>query len=69
MSDTGPWSGDDTDPWDGDPPFLRRPAVRAVITVVAVGSFLLVTLLSTCAPRTRSPATTTTLPGVQAAVP
>jgi hypothetical protein len=54
------------DPWGGRPPLLRRPAVRAIVTLIAVGSFLLVTLMSTCAPRTRSPATTTTVPGVQA---
>jgi hypothetical protein len=58
---------DPADPWGGRTPFLRRPAVRVAVTTIAVGSFLLVTLLSTCAPRTRAPATTTTIPGVQAA--
>ncbi|NQV07508.1 hypothetical protein HQ535_13245, partial [bacterium] len=49
------------DPWEGRPPFFRRPVVRGTITLVAVGSFLILTLMSTCAPRRRvSPETTTT---------
>ena len=58
------WS--DEDPFDsgwGDqpPPLLRRPAVRGAITVIVVFTFVLLTLMSTCAPRTVpiEPTTTT----------
>jgi hypothetical protein len=45
--------------------------VRAIITLIAVGSFLLVTLISTCAPRRSRPAptTTTTVPGIEVMAP
>ena len=61
---------DPDDPSAGRTPWLRRPAVRAAITLVAVGSFLLATLVSSCGPRRRSPApATTTIPAVQVMAP
>jgi hypothetical protein len=61
---------DSPDPYAGRTPWLRRPVVRGLITLVAVGSFLLVTLVSSCGPRRRStPATTTTIPAVQVMAP
>jgi hypothetical protein len=48
-------------------PWLRRPAVRGSIALLAVGSFLILTLMSTCAPRRRvDQTTTTTMAGVVA---
>ena len=44
-------------------PFLRRPGVLGTLAVLVAGSFLILTLMSTCTPRRRAPApTTTTLP-------
>jgi hypothetical protein len=48
------------DPYAGWTPWLRRPLVRAVVATVAVGTFVLATLISSCGPRRRAPATTTT---------
>jgi hypothetical protein len=48
------------DPYGGHVPWLRRPAVRAAIALVAAGAFLLATIVSSCGPRRRVPATTTT---------
>ena len=58
---------DPDDPYSGHTPWLRRPGVRMAIAFVAVGSFLLMTLISSCGPTRRSPAppTTTTIPTVQ----
>ena len=55
------------DPYAGRTPWLRRPGVRMLVTAIAVGSFLLATLVSSCGPRRTSPrpATTTTIPTVQ----
>ena len=55
------------DPYAGRTPLLRRPAVRLLVTLVAVGSFLLATLVSSCGPRRTvpEPTTTTTIPTVQ----
>ena len=54
-------------PWEiepAKPPFFRRPAVRAVVTAIAVGSFLILTIVSSCGPRAvvriDRPTTTTT---------
>jgi len=59
------WEPYDEDPWGGRVPFMRRPMVRGAIIVIAVGSFLLLTLMSTCAPpTTRLPSDTTTTTGV-----
>ena len=62
---------DDHDPWEGRTPWLRRPGVLRVLVGLVVGSFLILTLMSTCAPRRRAPATTTTTtrPGIQAIHP
>lgn len=47
--------------WGDDPlPLLRRPAVRGSITLFVVFAFLLLTLMSTCSPRTTPIGTTTT---------
>ena len=52
---------DEDDPWgDAPPPLLRRPVVRGGITLFVVFTFLLLTLMSTCSPRTRPVGTTTT---------
>lgn len=61
----------DYDPWEGRTPLLRRPVIRAAITLIAVGSFLLVTLISSCAPRRSRPVstTTTTVPGIEVVEP
>ena len=55
------------DPYEGHTPWLRRPAVRFLVTVIAVGSFLLATLVSSCGPRrvVPEPSPTTTIPSVQ----
>ena len=59
------------DPYAARTPWLRRPGVRMLVTAIAVGSFLLATLLSSCGPRRTSPrpATTTTIPTVQVEYP
>jgi len=43
------------------PPLLRRPLIRGAITLFVVFAFLLLTLMSTCSPRTVpiEPTTTT----------
>lgn len=47
--------------WGDQPvPLLRRPAVRGAITIIVVFTFVLLTLMSTCAPRTTPVGTTTT---------
>lgn len=47
--------------WGEDPPpLLRRPVIRAGITVFVVFSFVLLTLMSTCSPRTVPIDSTTT---------
>jgi len=57
---------DPDDPYAGRTPWLRRPRVRMAIAIVAVGSFLLMTLVSSCGPARRAPApATTTIPTVQ----
>ncbi len=48
------------DPWGGHTPWLRRRGPRAVLALLAAGSFLALTLLPTCSTRTGPPATTTT---------
>ena len=49
------------DGWGDQPkPLLRRPAVRGFITLIVVVSFVMLTLMSTCAPRTTPIGTTTT---------
>lgn len=55
------------DPYAGRTPWLRRPGVRILVTLIAVGSFLLATLVSSCGPRRTvpDPATTTTISTVQ----
>jgi hypothetical protein len=59
------WEPYDDDPWGGRVPLMRRPIVRGAIIFIAAGSFLLVTLMSTCAPRTTPvPQDTTTTTGV-----
>ncbi len=61
---------EDDDPYAGHTPWLQRPGVRAVVVVIAAGSFLLATLVSSCGPRHRiSPPTTTTIPAVQVESP
>jgi len=58
------------DPYAGRTPWLRRPVVRILISGIAVGSFLLATLVSSCGPRGTTPApTTTTTPTVQVVNP
>lgn len=59
------------DPYAGHTPWLRRPIVRFLVTFVAVGSFLLATLVSSCGPRRTipAPATTTTVPTIQVGNP
>lgn len=56
------------DPWGDLPvPLLRRPAVRGFLAVFVVFAFLLLTLMSTCTPRTiPTGTTTTTIDGVTA---
>jgi type IV secretory pathway protease TraF len=54
---------DDWDPYADRTPWLRRRGVRLVVALLAAGSLALVTLISTCAPRRRVPATTTTTVG------
>jgi len=39
---------------------MRRRGPRVVLALLAAGSFLALTLLSTCSPRQAPPATTTT---------
>lgn len=58
---------DSDDPYADRTSWLRRPMVRGLITAIAVGSFLLATLVSSCGPRrtTPAPTTTTTVPTVQ----
>lgn len=52
---------------DAPPPLLRRPLVRGTITLLVVVSFVMLTLMSTCAPPTRQiGTTTTTLDGITA---
>lgn len=55
-------------PWDDGPrPLLQRPGIRGVITLFVVFTFVLLTLMSTCSPRTVPiGTTTTTLDGVRA---
>ena len=48
------------DPWGGHTPWLRRRGPRAALALLAAGSFLALTLLSTCSTRTGPPPTTTT---------
>jgi hypothetical protein len=49
-------------------PWLRRPRVRGTVAVFAALSFLIITLMSTCAPRRTvvRTTTTTTVPGLTA---
>jgi hypothetical protein len=56
------------DPWGGRPlPLLRRPLIRGGITFFVVFTFLLLTFVSTCSPRTQPiGTTTTTIDGVTA---
>jgi hypothetical protein len=55
------------DPWGGQVPWLRRRGPRVALALVAAGSFLALTLMSTCSTRTAPPATTTTTrPMIQA---
>jgi hypothetical protein len=57
------------DRWDEDrTPWLRRPRVRSTVAVFAALSFLIITLMSTCAPRRTvvRTTTTTTVPGLTA---
>jgi hypothetical protein len=57
------------DRWDDDrTPWLRRPRVRGTVAVFAALSFLIITLMSTCAPRRTvvRTTTTTTVPGLTA---
>ncbi len=62
----------DDDPYDSGwgehrLPLLRRPAVRGAITVVVVVTFVMLTLMSTCTPRsTPIGTTTTTIAGITA---
>lgn len=58
-------------PWEMEPdrqPFFRRAAVRYVVTAIAVGSFLVLTIVSSCGPRRTIPIEppTTTTTGVTA---
>ncbi|MEE9299376.1 MAG: hypothetical protein V3V29_10140 [Acidimicrobiia bacterium] len=57
---------DEHEAWGHDPlPLLRRPAVRGAITLVVIVTFVMLTLMSTCSPRTTPiGTTTTTLDGV-----
>ncbi|HSQ37099.1 MAG TPA: hypothetical protein VLS92_04305 [Acidimicrobiia bacterium] len=48
------------DPWGGHTPWLRRRGPRVVLALLAAGSFLALTLLSTCSTRTGPPPETTT---------
>lgn len=59
------------DAWEGRVPYLRRPVIRTLIALIAVGSFLLVTLISSCVPRRSRPVTTTTttVPGIEVLAP
>lgn len=59
------------DPWGDRPvPLLRRPVVRGFLAVFVVFAFLLLTLMSTCTPRTiPTGTTTTTIEGVTAFSP
>ncbi|MCJ7724907.1 MAG: hypothetical protein MUP76_00755 [Acidimicrobiia bacterium] len=59
------------DPYAGHTPWLRRPVIRFLVTFVAVGSFLLATLVSSCGPRRTipGPTTTTTIPTVRVGNP
>ena len=67
MEEEGHWPDD---PYAGWTPWLRRPLVRAVVVAVAVGTFLLATLVSSCGPRRRAPAPpSTTVPMVQVMEP
>jgi hypothetical protein len=55
----------DDDPYDsgwGDhpQPLLRRPAVRGAITAIVIITFVMLTLMSTCSPRSAPIGTTTT---------
>jgi hypothetical protein len=57
------------DRWDdGRTPWLRRPVIRGTVAMLAVVSFLIITLMSTCAPRRTvvRTTTTTTVPGLTA---
>ena len=58
---------DSDDPYAGHTPWLRRPFVRAAVVAVAVGTFLLATLVSSCGPRRTvpGPTTTTTVPVIE----
>ena len=62
---------DSDDPYAGRTPWLRRPAVRAAVVAVAVGTFLLATLVSSCGPRRTvpPPTTTTTIPVIEVMAP
>jgi hypothetical protein len=58
-------------PWEVEPerpPFFRRPLVRYVVTAIAVGSFVILTVVSSCGPRRTIPIDppTTTTTGVTA---
>lgn len=56
------------DPWGESPrPWLRRPAIRGAITMIVIFTFVLLTLMSTCSPRTTPiDTTTTTIDGITA---
>jgi len=60
---------DPDDPYAGRTPWLRRPAVRAAVAVIAAGAFLLATIVSSCGPRRRTPPPTTTIPVVEVMAP
>lgn len=51
---------DDSHWGDQPPPLLRRPIVRGTITLIVIVTFLMLTLVSTCSPRTAPVGTTTT---------
>lgn len=56
------------DPWGGQTPWMRRRGPRVVLALLAAGSFLALTLLSTCSPRQAPPApASTTRPTLPAA--
>jgi hypothetical protein len=55
------------DPWGGHTPWLWRRGPRVALALLAAGSFLALTLLSTCSTRTGPPPTTTTTTTVQLA--
>ncbi len=61
---------DSDDPYAAPTPWLRRRGVQAVVIAVAVGTFLLATLVSSCGPRrvVRTP-TTTTVPSLEVEAP